>query len=75
MTAITIDALFKAIRKNNHLTGRQKITCFWRDGEEWIFDSNAKGMYRETLTFHYTNTKNLLAELGYEEEEEIKIIV
>lgn len=74
MKAITLETLFEEVRKNNHLRGRQKIITYWRDGDEWVFDSNAKGGYGETLTFHYRNTKHLLAELGYKEEEENSII-
>ena len=46
-----VDA-YKPIREDNHLTGRQKITGHWFD-DDIVFDSNAKGGYGETMTFHY----------------------
>lgn len=47
-----VDA-YKRIREDNHLTGRQKITGHWFD-DDIVFDSNSKGGYGETMTFHYT---------------------
>lgn len=50
---ISLNDAFERIRKDNHLVGRQKITEFWFD-DDIVFDSNAKGGYGETMTFHYT---------------------
>lgn len=74
MKAITIEDLYKAVARSNGLHGRQKITDHWRDCEEWVFDSNARGGYGETLTFHYRNTHDLLTDIGFGEYNEITII-
>ena len=49
---ISLNDAFERIRRDNHLTGRQRITGFWFD-DDIVFDSNAKGGYGETMTFHY----------------------
>lgn len=64
---ITRETLFNMVAKANGLKGRQKITDVWSDcGDEWIFGSNAKGGYGETLTFHYKTDADLLSGLGFE---------
>lgn len=63
---IARDTLFNMVAKANGLKGRQKITDVWSDCEdEWIFGSNAKGGYGETLTFHYKTDAALLSSLGF----------
>lgn len=63
---ITRETLFNKVAKANGLKGRQKITDVWSDCEdEWIFGSNAKGGYGETLTFHYRTDADLLGHLGF----------
>lgn len=54
---------FEIIRRKCGLRGRQRITDVWMDGDGYVFGSNAKGGYGETLTFHYTDAQ-LAAELG-----------
>ena len=63
---ITRETLFNMVAKANGLKGRQKITDVWSDREDgWIFGSNAKGGYGETLTFHYKTDADLLSSLGF----------
>lgn len=54
MTSVCNDEMFKLIRKDNELRGKQRITEWYMSGDEIVFSSNAKGGYGETLTFHYT---------------------
>lgn len=75
MKALLIEDLFKAVARSNGLRGRQKIIDYWRDGDEWVFDSNAIGGYGETLTFHYRNTHDLLIDIGFGEYSDITVIV
>jgi hypothetical protein len=57
--------LFNLVRKANGLRGRQVITEYWSDGgDDWIFGSNAKGGYGESLTFHYATDKDLLKDIA-----------
>lgn len=63
---LTREELFERIREANHLNGRQRITDMWSNGEgdKWVFDSNAKGGYGETLTFHYATDEDLLKDIA-----------
>lgn len=57
--------MFKLVAKANGLRGRQRITDVWQDGaDRWVFDSNARGGYGETLTFHYATDADLLNDIG-----------
>ena len=63
---ITRETLFNMVAKANGLKSRQKITDVWSDClDEWVFGSNAKGGYGETLTFHYKTDADLLSSLGF----------
>ena len=64
---ISKEELFNLVRKANGLCGRQVITEYWSDsGDDWIFGSNAKGGYGESLTFHYATDKDLLKDIAPE---------
>lgn len=64
---ISKEELFNLVRKANGLRGRQVITEYWSDsGDDWIFGSNAKGGYGESLTFHYATDKDLLKDIAPE---------
>lgn len=61
---MTIEQLYNAVRRTNGLRGPQRIIDHWRDEDEWVFDSNARGGYGETMTFHYRNTEDLARDIG-----------
>jgi len=63
---LTKETLFSMVARANGLKGRQKITDVWSDcSDRWIFDSNARGGYGETLTFHYETDEDLMCSLGF----------
>ena len=65
MITITEEELYKLVRRANGLVGRQAITGYYSDGyDKWVFDSNAKGGYGETLTFHYRTDEDLLKDIA-----------
>jgi hypothetical protein len=67
MELITKAEIFERVRKANGLRGRQRITEYWSDGaDEWIFGTNAKGGYGETITLHYATDKDLLRDIAPE---------
>ena len=68
--SFTIDELYKRVAKNNHFRGRQRIIDHWFSGDEWVFDSNIKGVYGENLTFHYRDGAALVKEVFPEYAEE-----
>lgn len=62
---ITKAELFALVRKSNGLRGRQAITGYWSDcADAWIFDSNVRGGYGETETYHYKNDECLLNDIA-----------
>lgn len=64
--------VFSKVAKDNGLRGRQRITCLMYEhnyGDAFAFDSNAKGCYGETLTFHYGKDADLMKSLGFSDEE------
>ena len=63
---LTKETLFSMVARANGLKGRQKVTGVWSDGsDKWIFGSNARGGYGETLTFHYETDEDLMRGLGF----------
>ena len=63
---LTKETLFSMVARANGLKGRQKVTGVWSDGsDKWIFGSNARGGYGETLTFHYETDRDLMGSLGF----------
>ena len=79
MVVLSRQELFDRVRKSNGLVGRQRITDLWSDcADQWIFGSNARGGYGETLTFHYATDRDLLNDIApecsliYEGEEDGK---
>ena len=66
------EEVFSKVAKDNGLRGRQRITCLMYEhnyGDAFAFDSNAKGCYGETLTFHYGKDADLMKSLGFSDEE------